>query len=149
MLVNQEAIGLISQVMRKHRWIEIPAKGTSMYPFIQEGDVCVFETCAPTELRKGDVILFHTVQGRLVTHRFYEMKTINGDQFFIFKGDTNFGFDEPVLAEQIIGRLSCIKRRKAKISARGRASILWSKAILSFPYLSQWIRFYVNRKAIR
>jgi signal peptidase I len=150
MLANQEAVHLISNVMKKHKWIDLPAQGTSMFPYIQDGDVCTFVTCSPAELQRGDTALYHTVQGKLVTHRFVKQETINKYTFYMFKGDTNLGFDEPVGEQQIIGKLIYIKRRRRKISAGSVRSILWSKSILSLPYLSQWLRSYLNsRGAVR
>ncbi|KPL58254.1 signal peptidase I [Rossellomorea vietnamensis] len=146
MLANQEAIHLISNVMKKHKWIDLLAQGTSMFPYIQDGDVCTFVTCSPAELQKGDTALYHTVQGKLVTHRFVKQQTINEDTFYIFKGDTNLGFDEPVGDQQIVGKLIYIKRRRRRISAESVRSILWSKAILLLPYLSQWLRSYLNSR---
>ncbi|MHA7139530.1 signal peptidase I [Rossellomorea arthrocnemi] len=146
MLANQEAVHLISNVMKKHKWIDLPAQGTSMFPYIKDGDVCTFVTCAPSDLEKGDTALYHTVQGKLVTHRFVKQQTINEDKFYMFKGDTNLGLDEPIGDQQIIGKLIYIKRRNRKVSAGSVSSILWSKAILSFPYLSQWLRSYLNSR---
>ncbi|MCA1061491.1 signal peptidase I [Rossellomorea aquimaris] len=146
MLADQEAVHLISNVMKKHKWIDLPAHGISMFPYIQDGDVCTFVTCSAAELQKGDTALYHTVQGKLVTHRFVKQQTINDDTFYMFKGDTNLGFDEPIGDQQVIGKLVYIKRRRRKISAGSVRSILWSKAILSLPYLSQWLRSYLNRR---
>lgn len=146
MLADLEAVHLISNVMKKHKWIDLPAQGSSMFPYIQDGDVCTFVTCSPAELQKGDTALYHTVQGKLVTHRFVKKQTINDDTFYMFKGDTNLGFDEPIRDQQVIGKLIYIKRRSKRVSAGSVRSILWSKAILSLPYLSQWLRSYLNSR---
>ncbi len=146
MLISHQAIHLISKVMKKHECIDLPAKGTSMFPFIREGDVCTFITCSPMTLEKGDIVLFHTVHGQLVTHRFYYRKRIGQSDYFMFKGDSNLGFDEPITEEQVIGKLIYIKKNGRRISANSWISVLWSKAVLSVPYISSWLRKYIDRK---
>jgi signal peptidase I len=149
MQVSRQAIQVVKKVIGEHRWIELPAKGTSMYPYIKEGDICTFETSALPDLEKGDVILFHNVQGQLISHRFIKTTMIDGDRYLMCKGDTNFGYDEPILPQQVIGKLMYIKRRNIHSSASAWSAILWREAILRFPSLTHVLRVYVNRKAVR
>jgi signal peptidase I len=149
MQVSPQAIQVITRVMQKHQLIELPANGTSMYPFMRDGDVCTFERCQPSELVKGDVILFSTVQGQLISHRFIKTIEIHGERYFICKGDTNLGFDEPILPEQIIGRLKYIKRKKTTYSSATWSSLIWAKVILLFPSLTNLLRKYIDRRAVR
>lgn len=149
MQVSPQAIQLVEKVIRKHRWIELPAKGTSMYPYIREGDACTFETCSQSDLVKGDVILFHNVQGQLISHRFIKIIMSGGERYLMCKGDTNLGFDEPILPQQVIGKLMYIKRRDIQFSASTWGSFLWREAILRFPSLTQMLRMFVDRKAVR
>lgn len=140
---------MVEHVIRKHRWIELPAKGTSMYPYIREGDACTFETCSPSDLEKGDVILFYNVQGQLIAHRFIKTMMIAGEKYLMCKGDTNLGFDEPILPQQVIGKLMYIKRGDNKSSTSTWGSVVWGEAILRFPSLAQMLRMYIDRKAVR
>jgi signal peptidase len=146
MLVEKGAMELITRIMAKGGSIDLPAQGDSMFPFIKKGDICTFVLCEPSELKKGEVVLFHLQPGQLVAHRFYERKLINNQQYFIFKGDTNLGFDQPVREDEIIGKLTFIKRNKKKVSVLDLHAYAWGKLILTLPTLSIWLRSYLNRK---
>ena len=60
MLFDEETIHFFKSVIRKNEYLDLPAEGTSMFPFIQEGDICRFCECDPLRLKKGDVVLFYT-----------------------------------------------------------------------------------------
>jgi signal peptidase len=146
LLFNKETLQLITHVIQKNGWIELPAQGTSMYPFIKKGDICRFIACETSSIRKGDIILFRTSLGSLVAHRFYQSKSINHQIQYHFKGDTNLGHDEAIAHDQIIGKLNWIRRNKTIIHVTDLSAHVWSKIILSFPILSLILRIYLNRK---
>ncbi len=146
MEINNKTTDLIAKVLKKYDEIELPADGTSMYPFIREGDICTFTSCDPSSLKKGDVVLFKSQRGQLVAHRFIQTETIQRKHYYLFKGDTNLGFDDPVCEEDIIGKLAVVKRNNMKFSSSNITSNLWSKTILTFPIISYWLRLYINRR---
>lgn len=146
MLNSQVEAQLIMKVLRKYGEIELPAQGTSMYPLIKQGDICTFTSCKPTSLYKGDIALFISFNGKIVAHRFCRTEYINNKQYFLFKGDTNLGLDEPVYHEHIIGKLAYIQKRTKKIKATNFPLNSWSKMILTFPIISYWLRLYLNKK---
>jgi signal peptidase len=135
MQFNKDTLYLITQVMNNRGWIDLPAQGTSMYPFIKKGDICRFISCKASNIKKGDIILYRTDSGSLVAHRFYKLKHNNQQIQYIFKGDTNLGYDEPVNQDQILGKLM------TDFSAH-----IWSQIIITFPILSKILRVYLNRK---
>lgn len=124
----------------------MPAKGTSMFPFIQEGDLCRFCLCNPIELKKGDVALFYTDKGQLIVHRFYERKMVDDATLYIFKGDTNLYSDQPVSQEQIIGKLLYIQKRESIMYVSYFRASMWRYFIIHFPIMSSILRKYVNHK---
>lgn len=146
MQADRESFQLIVKVINKNGFINIPAEGTSMFPLIGSGDVCRFVYCEASTLKKGNVVLFRNASDHLIAHRYY--KTINdGNQMrYMFKGDTNLAFDEPVDREQIIGKLASIQKGKRIIHAAHLAASLWGAIILSSPVCSQLLRRYLNRK---
>ncbi|MBD8071116.1 signal peptidase I [Bacillus sp. PS06] len=145
MQINGE-IQLILNVLKKFGIIELPSYGTSMYPLIRLGDICTFEKCDPLFLQKGDIILFFTNSGQLIAHRFYRKEIINSKTYFIFKGDTNLGTDEPIVASQIIGKLLKIKRKSNEINLSSLSPFVWGKTLLLFPIISYWLRLYITRR---
>lgn len=144
MLFDRETIELFKKVVEKDGFIQLPAEGNSMFPLIRNNDLCRFELYDPMQLKKGDIILFYSQTSQLVSHRFYYVKKIDDINHFIFKGDSNLGFDQPVKDEQLIGKLTMIEKKCSKVSMNDFSLILWKKLIVTFPMLSGLLRKYIN-----
>ncbi|NOU97311.1 signal peptidase I [Paenibacillus sp. LMG 31456] len=149
MLFSKEVIQLLTYTITKYGSIELPAEGNSMFPFIHKGDLCKFIPFDDLQLKKGDIFLFHTPTGQLIAHRYYQLKPINNQLYYIFKGDTNLGFDEPVNKEQILGKLIHIRKNKAQIFVTDPQAYVWGKLILTFPVVSGLLRKYLSFKESR
>jgi signal peptidase I len=147
MFIDLAAFQLIKQTIKKVGWIEIPAEGTSMFPIIKKGDHCRFVFCEPRELKRADIALFYTRKGQLVAHRFYYKQLSDEGIAFCFKGDTNLGFDGLVQEEQIIGKLTVIRRGRREMNLTNTSTYLWGKLIMSFPFLSGVLQRYLRRKS--
>lgn len=60
----------IEQLLKNDSAVKLKPQGYSMYPLFLPGrDEAVIEHCVPSELHRGDVILYRRVQGILVLHR--------------------------------------------------------------------------------
>lgn len=149
MLFSKEVIQLLSYTIAKYGSIELPAEGNSMFPFIHKGDLCRFIPCEDSQLKKGDIVLFHTPAGQLIAHRYYQLKSINNQTHYICKGDSNIGFDDPLSKEQIIGKLIHIRKNKVQVFVTDSQAYVWGKLILTFPVISRLIRKYLNFKESR
>lgn len=130
--------------MQRHGWINLPADGNSMFPFIQKGDICKFIVCDPSRLRKGDIVLFQSSNGLLVGHRFYRVMIIDNQIQYQCKGDTNLGTDEPIHREQIIGKLISVQKSWITFDETDVSATVWKKIIVSFPHVSAMLRKYLN-----
>lgn len=137
---------LISNTIEKKGRIDLPAQGNSMFPIIREGDICRFVFCDSSLLKKGDIVLFQALTGHLVAHRLYQLKSINNEPYYVFKGDTNFGHDEPVREAQLIGKLTLIQKGKTILHVTDLVANVWSHMILASPVPSLLLRLYLNRK---
>lgn len=142
----KEPIQLIARVIGKNGWIDLPARGTSMYPFIREGDVCRFVLAEPASIRKGDILLYHTPYGSLVAHRFCHIVASDHQLQYLCKGDSNLAHDEAIAMEQLLGKMAWIKRNGRIIRVTGLAASMWGRAVLLFPMISLFVRLYLNRK---
>src|SRR4051794_28899038 len=136
LVFDKETIKLLKNSLKRDGFIQLPALGDSMFPFIRQDDLCRFEVCDPACLKKGQIILFYSQTGQLVAHRFYHSKDIEGILHFVFKGDTNLGFDSPVQADQLIGKLTSIEKDHATVRVNNFSVMIWEKLILAFPVLS-------------
>ncbi|KHE71671.1 hypothetical protein LD39_08580 [Halobacillus sp. BBL2006] len=137
----------IQHVINKKGFIDLPSLGTSMYPLIKQRDTCRFVSCRPDQLTKGEVLLFH-LNGELIGHRLIEKVEVEGKIVFQCKGDTNLGKDQWIMEKDIIGKLLYVKRRKRSILAFDHLCKLWGWSVLSFPLMSSFLRFYLNKKGI-
>lgn len=146
MLIDEQTFILLKRTINKDGWLELPASGYSMYPFIRQGNLCRFVPCNPSSLKKGDILLFHSLDGRLIAHRFIRTKWMNHQQRILLKGDTNLGFDLPIGEERVLGKLVSVQKQHFKLSPNHFISKLWGKLILTFPCLSGILQKYLNRK---
>jgi signal peptidase I len=144
MLIDKEVLTILKNVQKKNGVIELPANGNSMYPFIQKGDVCHFISCNPQQLKKGDVVLFYSKSGHLIAHRFFYSISINQEEQYHLKGDTNLGFDQPVPSDNIIGKLDKIQRNDKSKRVNNFFAILWGKIIVYLPQLSSMLQRYLR-----
>lgn len=146
MLVDESTFKLLKIALKKDGCLELPASGNSMFPFIKQGNICSFAPFEPSSLKKGNVILFYSTAGQLIAHRFIKIKIENNQKLFLFKGDTNIGFDPLIREEHILGKLVMVQNQLMKITPEHLIVILWEKIILSFPILSSILQKYVIRK---
>ncbi|WNB92477.1 signal peptidase I [Bacillus sp. NEB1478] len=146
MLVNQVTVDLIQRVVKVNGNILLPANGKSMFPFIRQGDICHFKACHPSMIKKGDIVLFVMPSNQLVAHRFIKTIHVDNRVSYLFKGDTNLLFDEPVLSDQIIGKMIMIERRNKSIDLSNNWSNLWGLLIIHLPMMSKILRKVTYRK---
>ncbi|MBT2257908.1 signal peptidase I [Priestia megaterium] len=145
MSINQESILLLKSVIEKKGHVHFPSEGFSMYPCIRQNDLCTFEKASV--LKKGDIVLFHTKSGQLIAHRLVRIRHQNEQMQYIFKGDTNLYCDEPVMGEQIIGKLTAISRENQKKAYMvAPFDYMWSWLMLFFPFSSRFLKRYINQK---
>jgi signal peptidase len=147
MLIDNNTFTLLKSAVNKDGWLELPAFGNSMFPFIREGDVCRFVHYEVSQLKKGDVVLFYSQSGQLIAHRLVEVKSGNNQPLFQLKGDTNLGFDPLIGKECILGKLDCVQKQHVKLNPDHFIPNLWGKMILTVPSLSGILRKHLNRNA--
>lgn len=144
---DSSAILGLKHLIKKYGSVDIPSNGVSMYPLIQQGDVCRFIPIHPKEeLNKGDIILFVSDEGLLVGHRYCGSYLENGIRYYIFKGDTNVMMDPPVMDCQLIGKLTLIKKKRFCLYPDGIISKLWGKLIFVIPILPRYCKKYLHYK---
>ena len=144
MNIGRGAFELISIVIQRVGHIELPANGDSMFPFIEQGDLCTFIRHEPSQLKIGDIVLYKSSHGQLVAHRLHQVTCEEGFTQCLCKGDANAGYDEPIGQEQIIGKLTSIRKGQNTRSDSDMLAVIWKKTMISFPHLSSLIRRCLN-----
>ncbi|WP_430786393.1 signal peptidase I [Virgibacillus flavescens] len=146
MQISPQASIFINEVIQNNGCLELPAEGTSMYPLIQKGDVCLFKHCDISCIKRGDIVLFQNFNNTLICHRFIKSQIRNNQVEYICKGDTNFGYDKPFHQDKVIGKLASIRKGKVNINATNTFLLMWGKIILFFPFVTTILRIYLNSK---
>jgi signal peptidase I len=130
---------LVVDLLRDGKSVRFRAVGRSMYPTIREGDVITVAPIAPDFVQRGDIILYRLECG-VVAHRLVRIDRNREDSFrYIFRSDTWGAWDDPVLAEQILGKVISVERSGRSIQVySGKMKIrLLAHAVAS--RLSRWI----------
>jgi len=104
---HNDLIDLIRKAVGKGASISFRALGSSMSPFIKNGDLVTLSPPDNPPPRSGDIMAFlHPHTGGLIVHRL--VKTRGGH--FIMKGDNRYGTDGSVPKEGLLGRVTGVKR---------------------------------------
>lgn len=101
----------------------IPIVGTSMYPFLREGDH-VLITHDWSKMCLGDIIVFRRNEA-LFAHRVVKILKAEKEFACITKGDNTTLCDLPVEGREIMGRVIAISRGSRQIACEG---IIWRMA---------------------
>lgn len=140
---------VVKKLMSSYGSMTIPSTGYSMYPAIRPKDECLFIPIDQNEVNLGDILLFCDHEGNLVGHRLISISESPSGTTYTCKGDTNLYPDQPVAFERIVGKLWCIERKtnkvgKNSIPSAGRGMTLWGSVMIRFPFLSFWLRKWVD-----
>jgi signal peptidase I len=87
--------------------LRFTARGGSMRPCIQDGDVVVVEPCSHPRL--GDVALV-AENGRVVLHRVVGRASVNGEAYVVTQGDAAPHPDPPAPLARVLGRVAQVER---------------------------------------
>jgi hypothetical protein len=100
------------------------ATGRSMHRAIADGEIITVEPIAADEVRWGDIVLYRA-QKSVIAHRVEKIgREFNRVTYLLVRGDASEYCDDPVLPEQVLGRIVGVDRRGRKIDVAGRRSKL-------------------------
>lgn len=119
-LINNVENKLMKESL-KHGKLCFKALGSSMLPLIRSGDLVTIVPFNLDELSIGDIVFFEK-EGNFYLHRFLKR---NNKNEIITKGDNLPNFDAPVNSENILGKLTSIKRGNQVINLDSN----WNKTI--------------------
>ena len=134
---------LLEETLNRGHSIRFRAPGDSMYPTICEGDVITVMPIETASITIGDIILYRHKSG-VTAHRVIRItkrdahhsqhsalrpqtSDLRPQSYFILRGDAAVVFDDPVSADQILGKVSFVERNGRRIDPyTRRAKILFS-----------------------
>ena len=104
-LKREDFASIAQEVLGRGRILKFKAKGGSMSPFIGNGDV-VEVVPSKGKINLGDIILYRSSYGNPVVHRVIQ----RNKESIINKGDSVPSSDEPILSEQVLGRVVAVEK---------------------------------------
>lgn len=135
-------VEIAGELLRQGRYLKIKARGSSMVPFLLDGDVVHVTAAEGGGIGVGDVICYETSPGRLFFHRVVRR---DGDGF-VTKGDA-LAFTDLVSRGQVLGKVVAVERRgrlrrldTGVARWRNRLIVLLSPFLLRLLPLAIWVR---------
>jgi len=151
-LEQNDFLGLAGEVLHQGGSFSFKAHGSSMYPFIRNGDVLRVEPVAGDALGVGTIALYRCSQNRFGAHRVVRRHVRNGRTLLTMRGDALLRPDETVAAIQVVGKVVGVQRGQKVVRLdRGPwlvASGLWQTSHPLGPFLlkmASWTRRIVSR----
>ena len=109
-LTGDQLADVSQEILARAASLRFTATGSSMSPFIRDGDQVTIERVKAAELRLGDVALYRSFGGRALVHRFLWRRKAAGGPVCLIRGDASCGACEEVPAEQVLGRVVEVSR---------------------------------------
>jgi len=105
--------------LARERPLAVTVRGDCMAPRLRDGDRV---TVAPARRYwPGDVVAFHTPQGRLAVHRLLGYRLLAGRLACVTRGDRADLPDPPLAPARLLGRALL----RPSLAERGRAVLAW------------------------
>ena len=135
---HETLIDLAEVLLEDKNTLSIRVSGFSMYPVLQEGDICFVEKCSTEELKRGDIIVFRDGK-KLIAHRLLHIQKTDNGYLLKTRGDNNRFDDNPFTDEFLTGKLVRYQRNNKtcsfnSLSMRGRRF-----SAVAFPSFSSFI----------
>jgi len=125
---------LIADLLMNGHKVKFRAPGYSMYPTILHEDVITVEPVDSSAVRVGDIVLYQN-ENSLIAHRVVKIEIRNETQSsvlspescFTLRGDARPACDDPVTAEQVLGKVVLIETNGRGINPYGlKAKLLFN-----------------------
>lgn len=123
---------LATQLLRDGQAICFIARGQSMHPLIQDGDLITVRPVAHARIRPGAVILY-IVGGKLIAHRVIRRRS----KRYITRGDAYRGLCERVDAADVLGIVD-ERERNGDRDRIDRPWLRWSALIRAWGLAALW-----------
>ena len=131
-LATADFEALAEEILINGNSFRFQATGSSMRPFILNGDVVQIEPLAPASFKRGTIIFCRLSPNRLAVHRIVRVKEQVNEKLLLIQGDAMLQPDGWIPARQVIGVVSTVMRGSQVIrqdSPSNRAmSWLWIRA---------------------
>jgi signal peptidase I len=100
---------LLDEALAAGTVVRFRAEGTSMHPTIRDGEVITIAPVSSDDVVRGDVLLCRH-DARMLAHRLVAVTTRGDERRFHCRGDAKSGYDLPVGADAVVGRIISVWR---------------------------------------
>jgi signal peptidase I len=111
---SDQFTGLAAEILASGSTLRFRARGGSMRPFIQDGDLLEIQPLLDRPVRVGDILLFRYGQHPLLVHRVVQIappSSRDPSPGFITQGDAVLRPDGCIPTQAVLGRVASIERR--------------------------------------
>jgi signal peptidase I len=123
--------------LQKGETVQIPLSGHCMKPLLSENDLVTIQPMKAENIKCGDVAVFQ-IHGELKAHRFLRFKIIDENTYLITKGDRRLHCDSPVPSENLLGKITQVKKGNKIVDYR---SPKWDKINYLLGKLSPYLSY--------
>ncbi len=147
----------MGELLRGGTSVRFRANGRSMYPSIRDGEVVVVEPVEPSDVKRGDIVLYRLDRSTptqssvlspqsssgVIAHRVVQVNRSNGSHeealLFRLRGDASSCCDEPVEAQQILGLVVFVERKGRSIHLASSRTKMLHRLRIFASRLKSWI----------
>ena len=105
-----------SEILARGEAIKFKAHGTSMRPFIEDGDVLTVYPTIETNWYVGQILFYQAVDQKLLAHRIIKKRFANGKLLLRVRGDAMDAIEEEISEDRVLGEI--IYRQRGDRSIR-------------------------------
>jgi hypothetical protein len=125
---GSEFTDLSLDLLKKGCTLRFQARGTSMLPWIRNGDILTVAPTGMIDVQLGDVVLFQSGSGAIRVHRVIKQGSGARTAQFLVKGDRLLRTDGWIPAAQVFGRVIAVERNGRCIE-RGKSLARWAQRL--------------------
>jgi len=140
----QEFMPVIRAALERGQTVRMTVTGSSMLPFIHNGDVVDLHPVSSLP-KRGDVVLAKCRQGRYVLHRVIRLE---GNMFFL-RGDAQRHLEESLTARDVLGRIDISYHHgRPRVLCSGVWHLVWLLWTHSAPFGPLLLQFAIRIRRI-
>jgi hypothetical protein len=126
------------QLFERGAHLRFTARGSSMHPFILDGDALIVRPIAQRRPRIGQVLLCRNGEGRVLAHRLVRVHRAGAETRLVTKGDNVSDCDVAIGPRHVLGHVIAIERSGRII----RMETFFARALgLLWAGVSPWSRW--------
>ena len=109
--LSSEICALYEDILNAGLNLRVRVTGKSMVPFLKDEEVVTLRKVPASSLRRGDLIFFRDRYGSLILHRIIRKRKSGSKVYLETKGDALIAFDEPVRADDVLGKACGVEKK--------------------------------------